>query len=255
MRLPGWTYDDHTYTITVEVKETNADGEYDGELHAAVTSDPVTFENKYQAGAGKIEGTASFKGTKIIEGRNGLEDETFGFTLTTGSVEDGADWSAVTYQAAGADEAAAFESADAVAEMNTDSNTKEFAFDGIFTFTKTGTYTFNVTETQHNDKALPNQADEPVNGMTYDRHVGVITVEVSDNGSGTLQTKVTYGDVTEGADENDMTFENAYEPTPVVYGDDAAEILGGNKNVDDNSGSYVMGRRSVHLHDEGAEQR
>lgn len=236
----GWTYDDHTYTITVEVKETNADGEYDGELHAAVTSDPVTFENKYQAGAGKIEGTASFKGTKIIEGRNGLEDETFGFTLTTGSVEDGADWSAVTYQAAGADEAAAFESADAVAEMNTDSNTKEFAFDGIFTFTKTGTYTFNVTETQHNDKALPNQADEPVNGMTYDRHVGVITVEVSDNGSGTLQTKVTYGDVTEGADENDMTFENAYEPTPVVYGDDAAEILGGNKNVDDNSGSYVM---------------
>ena len=236
----GWTYDDHTYTITVEVKETNADGEYDGELHAAVTSAPVTFENKYHAGAGEIEGTASFKGTKIIEGRNGLEDENFGFTLTKGSVEDGADWSAVTYQAAGADEAAAFESADAVAEMSTDNDTKAFAFDGIFTFTKTGTYTFNVTETQHNGKDLPDQADEPVNGMTYDRHVGVITVEVSDNGSGTLQTNVTYGDVADGADENDMTFENAYEPTPVVYGDDVAEILGGNKNVDDNSGSYVM---------------
>ena len=236
----GWTYDDHTYTITVEVKETNADGEYDGELHAAVTRDPVTFENKYHAGAGEIEGTASFKGTKIIEGRNGLENETFGFTLTKGSVEDDADWSAVTYQAAGADEVAAFESADAVAEMSTKNDTKAFAFDGIFTFTKTGTYTFNVTETQHNGEALPDQADEPVNGMTYDRHVGVITVEVSDNGSGTLQTNVTYGDVADGADENDMTFENAYEPTPVVYGDDAAEILGGNKNVDDNSGSYVM---------------
>lgn len=236
----GWTYDDQTYTITVEVKETNADGEYDGELHAAVTSDPVTFENKYHADAGEIEGAASFKGTKIIEGRNGLENETFGFTLTKGSVEDGADWSAVTYQAAGADEAAAFESADAVAEMSTENDTKAFAFDGIFTFTKTGTYTFNVTETQHNGEALPDQADEPVNGMTYDRHVGVITVEVSDNGSGTLQTNVTYGDVADGADENDMTFENAYEPTPVVYGDDAAEILGGNKNVDDNSGSYVM---------------
>lgn len=236
----GWTYDDHTYTITVEVKETNVDGEYDGELHAAVTSAPVIFENKYHAGAGEIEGTASFKGTKIIEGRNGLEDENFGFTLTKGSVEDGADWSAVTYQAAGADEAAAFESADAVAEMSTDNDTKAFAFDGIFTFTKTGTYTFNVTETQHNGKDLPDQADEPVNGMTYDRHVGVITVEVSDNGSGTLQTNVTYGDVADGADENDMTFENAYEPTPVVYGDDVAEILGGNKNVDDNSGSYVM---------------
>lgn len=236
----GWTYDDQTYTITVEVKETNADGEYDGELHAAVTSDPVTFENKYHADAGEIEGAASFKGTKIIEGRNGLENETFGFTLTKGSVEDGADWSAVTYQAAGADEAAAFESADAVAEMSTENDTKVFAFDGIFTFTKTGTYTFNVTETQHNGEALPDQADEPVNGMTYDRHVGVITVEVSDNGSGTLQTNVTYGDVADGADENDMTFENAYEPTPVVYGDDAAEILGGNKNVDDNSGSYVM---------------
>ena len=155
-------------------------------------------------------------------------------------MEDGVDWSAVTYQAAGADKAVAFESTDAVAEMRTDSNTKDFAFDGTFTFTKTGTYTFNVTETQHNGKDLPDQADEPVNGMTYDRHVGVITVEVSDNGSGTLQTNVTYGDVADGADENDMTFENAYEPTPVVYGDDAAEILGGNKNVDDNSGSYVM---------------
>ena len=236
----GWDYDENTYTITVEVKETNEAGEYDGSLHAAITSNPVTFENKYSAGSGEVDGATSFKGTKIIEGRNGLEDETFGFTLTKGSVEDGVDWSAVSYKAADAEEAVAFESAEATAAMETNNNSKEFAFTGTFTFAKTGTYTFNVTETEHNGDALPEQTAEPVNGMTYDRHVGTITVTVSDNGSGTLQTNVAYGTVGDGADENDMTFENSYAPIPVVYGDDAQEILGGNKNVDDNSGSYVM---------------
>lgn len=236
----GWDYDENTYTITVEVKETNEAGEYDGSLHAAITSNPVTFENKYSAGSGEVDGATSFKGTKIIEGRNGLEDETFGFTLTKGSVEDGVDWSAVSYKAADAEEAVAFESAEATAAMETNNNSKEFAFTGTFTFAKTGTYTFNVTETEHNGDALPEQTAEPVNDMTYDRHVGTITVTVSDNGSGTLQTNVAYGTVGDGADENDMTFENSYAPIPVVYGDDAQEILGGNKNVDDNSGSYVM---------------
>lgn len=236
----GWDYDENTYTITVEVKETNEAGEYDGSLHAAITSDPVTFENKYSAGSGEVDGAASFKGTKTIEGRNGLEDETFGFTLTKGSEEDGADWSAVSYKAADAEEAVAFESAEATAAMETNSNSKEFAFTGTFTFAKTGTYTFNVAETEHNGDALPERTAEPVNGMTYDRHVGTITVTVSDNGSGTLQTNVAYGTVGDGADENDMTFENSYAPIPVVYGDDAQEILGGNKNVDDNSGSYIM---------------
>jgi len=236
----GWDYDKNTYTITVEVKETNEAGEYDGSLHAAITSDPVTFENKYSAGSGEVDGAASFKGTKTIEGRNGLEDETFGFTLTKGSVEDGADWSAVSYKAGDAEEAVAFESAEATAAMETNNNSKEFAFTGTFTFAKTGTYTFNVTETEHNGDALPEKTAEPVNGMTYDRHVGTITVTVSDNGSGALQTNVAYGTVGDGADENDMTFENSYAPIPVVYGDDAQEILGGNKNVDDNSGSYIM---------------
>lgn len=236
----GWDYDGNTYTITVEVKETNEAGEYDGSLHAAITSDPVTFENKYSAGSGEVDGAASFKGTKTIEGRNGLEDETFGFTLTKGSVEDGVDWSAVSYKAGDAEEAVAFESAEATAAMETNNNSKEFAFTGTFTFAKTGTYTFNVTETEHNGDALPEKTAEPVNGMTYDRHVGTITVTVSDNGSGALQTNVAYGTVGDGADENDMTFENSYAPIPVVYGDDAQEILGGNKNVDDNSGSYIM---------------
>lgn len=236
----GWDYDGNTYTITVEVKETNEAGEYDGSLHAAITSDPVTFENKYSAGSGEVDGAASFKGTKTIEGRNGLEDEIFGFTLTKGSVEDGVDWSAVSYKAGDAEEAVAFESAEATAAMETNNNSKEFAFTGTFTFAKTGTYTFNVTETEHNGDALPEKTAEPVNGMTYDRHVGTITVTVSDNGSGALQTNVAYGTVGDGADENDMTFENSYAPIPVVYGDDAQEILGGNKNVDDNSGSYIM---------------
>ncbi len=236
----GWTYDDSTQIITVTVSETDADGNYDGKLHAAV-SGPAKFENTYKAGTATVEGgEATFAGTKTINGRDWHDNETFGFELTKGDVSEGASWNNVTYLAADAaegTEATAFESAEATA--NAGGNGK-FWFAGKYLFSEIGTYTFNVTETQHNDAGLPEKDAEPVNGMTYDRHVGTITVEVTDNGSGTLQTNVTYGDVADGADENDMTFENAYEPTPVVYGDDTAEILGGNKNVDDNSGSYVM---------------
>ena len=244
----GWTYDEHTAVVTVKVTDEGNDGQLDAEVvydngsattEADKSAQAAAFTNKYKAGSTTLTGDeTTFNGSKTIEGRAWLKGETFGFTMKPVE-QEGVEWSSVTYKADEESEAVAVGENTATATEN-DNETVAFWFPGSYTFTEAGTYTFNVTETQHNGKALPDQAEEPVNGMTYDRHVGVITVEVSDNGSGTLQTKVTYGDVTEGADENDMTFENAYEPTPVVYGDDVAEILGGNKNVDDNSGSYVM---------------
>lgn len=244
----GWTYDEHTAVVTVKVTDEGNDGQLDAEVvydntNATTDTDKsaqaAAFTNKYKAGSTTLTGDeTTFNGSKTIEGRDWLKGETFGFTMKPVE-QEGVDWSSVTYKADEESEAVAVGENTATATEN-GNETVAFWFPGSYTFTEAGTYTFNVTETQHNGKALPNQADEPVNGMTYDRHVGVITVEVSDNGSGTLQTNVTYGNVADGADENDMTFENAYEPTPVVYGDDVAEILGGNKNVDDNSGSYVM---------------
>ena len=233
----GWTYDDSTQTITVTVSETDADGNYDGKLHAAV-SGPAKFENTYKAGTATVEGgEATFAGTKTIDGRGLLDGETFGFELTKGGVSEGASWDNVTYlpvNAAEGTEPVAFESASATANEKNDGN-GTFWFAGTYLFSEPGTYTFNVTETRHNNANLPEQSAEPVNGMTYDRHVGTITVEVSDNGSGTLQTKVTPG--TENAS---TTFVNSFEGEPYTFGLEDDEKLSGHKTVEDNVGSFQM---------------
>lgn len=230
----GWTYDDSTQTITVTVSETDADGNYDGKLHATV-SGPAKFENTYKAGTATVEGgEATFAGTKTIDGRGWLDGETFGFELTKGGVSEGASWDNVTYlpvNAAEGTEPVAFESASATANEKNDGN-GTFWFAGTYLFSEPGTYTFNVTEKQHNNADLP---EDGTNGMTYDRHVGTITVEVTDNGSGTLQTKVTPG--TENAS---TTFVNSFEGEPYTFGLEDDEKLSGHKTVEDNVGSFQM---------------
>lgn len=236
----GWTYDKAVHRITVTVSETNAGGKYDGQLHATVTTDmapntdPVLFTNTYTAGAGELTGKAGFTGTKTVEGRPWLNDESFGFTYSKGEVADDGDWSRVTYVSGDGTEAA-FDTVTATATEN-DNESVNFWPAGTFKFAQPGTYTFNVSETSHNESdGLPKDG----NGITYDRHVGTVTVEVTDNGSGTLQTRVVPGDVTEGEDQNNMTFVNRYDATPVTYGTDDV-LLGGTKTVDDTVGTYEM---------------
>ena len=235
----GWTYDTGTKTITVTVSETDEYGNYDGQLHATVDG-PARFENTYEAGTATVEGgEATFAGTKTIDGRDWLNNETFGFELTKGSVSEGASWDNVTYLAADAAEGtepSAFDKATATANAGNNGD-GTFWFAGKYLFSEPGTYTFNVTETQHNGAALP---QDGTNGMTYDRHVGTITVEVTDNGTGTLQTEVTYGadDTENGGGNASVDFVNSYTAAPVTYG--LKELLGGTKTVKVNNGSYTI---------------
>lgn len=230
----GWTYDDSTQTITVTVSKTDADGNYDGKLHATVDG-PAKFENTYKAGTATVEGgEATFAGTKTIDGRDWLDNETFGFELTKGNVSEGASWGNVTYlpvNAAEGTEPVVFESATATANEQNDKN-GTFWFAGTYLFSEPGTYTFNVTEKKHNGEDLP---EDGTNGMTYDRHVGTITVEVTDNGSGTLQAKVI-----PGTDAASVEFVNTFEGKPYTFGLEADEMLSGHKTVEDNVGSFQM---------------
>ena len=230
----GWTYDKSTQTITVTVSETDADGNYDGKLHATVDGS-AKFENTYKAGTATVEGgEATFAGTKTIDGRDWLDNETYGFELTKGNVSEGASWGNVTYlpvNAAEGTEPVVFESATATANEQNDKN-GTFWFAGTYLFSEPGTYTFNVTEKQHNGEDLP---EDGTNGMTYDRHVGTITVEVTDNGSGTLQAKVT-----PGTDDASVEFVNTFEGKPYTFGLEADEMLSGHKTVEDNVGSFQM---------------
>lgn len=233
----GWTYDAHTATVTVTVTDEGNDGQLDAEVSydndsATTTADQdvdnaAAFTNKYEAGFLTLTGSSTtFNGSKTVTGRDWLDGESFGFTMKPVE-QEGVDWSSVTYKADDSSEPVAVGENTATATENGD-KTVPFWFPGSYTFTKAGTYTFNVTETQHNGEALP---QDGTNGMTYDHRTGVITVTVEDNGEGQLVATPEY--------EN-MTFVNKYTPTPVVYGDDASEILGGNKTVEDHSGSYTM---------------
>ena len=213
----GWTYDGHTATVTVSV----TDDDFDGQLDATVSYDntkattdadkavnnAAAFTNKYEAGPTTLTGSESFTGTKTIEGRNGIDGEKFGFTLKPGDAADGGSWDAVTFQPEGGDPAK-FDTANATATMSKGNNTAGFSFDGTFTFSKAGTYTFNVTETSHNGKKLPKDG---ANGMIYDRHTGTITVKVTDDGHGNLHATATAG---EG--DASTTFVNQYAAAPAT---------------------------------------
>ncbi|HJB04937.1 MAG TPA: hypothetical protein H9715_04200, partial [Candidatus Merdibacter merdigallinarum] len=212
----GWTYDEHEAIVTVTV----TDDDFDGQLDAVVTyengAQAAEFINKYTADSWTLDGSTDFTGTKTIEGRNGIEGETFGFTLTKGAIAEGGSWDAVTFQPKDG-EAVAFDTAAATATMSKDRNSADFSFDGTFTFAQAGTYTFNVTETSHNSDDLPKDG---TNGMTYDRHMGTITVKVTDDGKGNLHATATAG---EG--DASTTFVNKYAADPItVTGDTTLQL-------------------------------
>lgn len=231
----GWTYDSETKTITVTVTEQNPEtGAYDGQLHASIDAVP-TFTNSYEASSDSITGSdANFNGTKVLDGRQWLEGEAFGFTMVPDTSNPDVDWGSVSYKAndeADAEPVTSGSSWGSTATANGNDNVA-FWFPGTFTFNKAGTYTFNVTETSHNGGDITPGA----NGMTYDDHTGVITVTVTDDGQGHLEATATPGTVTEGDNQNDMTFTNYYAAEPVTYGDDVNEILGGEKSINDTTG-------------------
>ena len=236
----GWTYDEHTATVTVTVTDEGNDGQLDAEVSydnasATTTADQdvdnaAAFTNKYEAGSSTLTGSSTtFNGSKTVTGRDWLDGESFGFTMKPVE-QEGVDWSSVTYKADDSSEPVAVGENTATATENGD-KTVPFWFPGSYTFTKAGTYTFNVTETQHNSEALP---QDGTNGMTYDHHTGVITVTVEDNGEGQLVATPKY---------EKMTFENKYEAEPATWGFAEDELLGGHKYINDTTGNtYTLGK-------------
>lgn len=242
----GWTYDEHTAVVTVNVTDEGNDGQLDAEVvydntkattEADKSAPAAAFTNKYEAGSTTLTGNSTtFNGSKTVAGRSWIDNESFGFTMKPVE-QEGVDWSSVTYKADKESEAVAV-GENTTTAVKGDNETVSFWFPGSYTFTKAGTYTFNVTETQHNGEALP----EDGNGMTYDRHTGVITVTVEDNGEGQLVAKAAAGTTTEGDDQNNMAFTNTYEATPVTWGKATGELLGGHKYINDTTGNtYTLG--------------
>ena len=176
--IGGVRYDDHKATVTITVTDNGK-----GQLVATPNVVDGTFKNTYKAGEVTLSGDTAIKGRKTLTGHGTVSS--FSFKLAA----DGNYGDAVKI-AEGADTAS-------VSGLK-DGEAKDFSF-GAVTFTKAGTYKFNVTE----------QGPAPA-GYTYDTHASKVTVEVKDSGDGQLTASVKYDD------GGCCDFKNKYEAKPVT---------------------------------------
>ena len=170
-----------------------------GRLVVGVPDVPVT-----------LTGDTALRGTKTLTGRDMKENETFDFTLTAGddntktAIQNGV----VTIA----------ENGDiAVVAGAKDGETKEIQF-GDITFTKTGTYTFDIKENVPQTKA---------GGMTYDAHTTKVTVNVVRDTEefAKLKASVSYNNGTAGTATDKAVFENSYSSSTEAEGGTSAEVM------------------------------
>ena len=170
-----------------------------GRLAVGVPDAPVT-----------LTGDTALRGTKTLTGRDMKENEAFEFTLTAGddntqtAIQDGA----VTIAENGDK---------AVVAGAKDGETKEFQF-GDVTFTKVGTYTFDIKE---------NVPQTQAGGMTYDTHTAkaTVTVERDTENFGKLKASVSYNNGTAGTATDKAVFENSYSSSTEAEGGTSAEVM------------------------------
>ena len=190
----GMTYDGTVWHITVtaslnEAGEVVFSVQNTREGQTAVPGETISFSNTYEATPATVQ--SFIHGTKTLKGRDSLDGEKFAFSLTQTSGPEGG--------------CAGFSPEVEVGDL-ADSEAKSFNF-GTATFTKAGTYVFEVREVA---------PDQPAGGMTYDGHVYTVTVKIADQGGQLYVQSTTYSD--EGArDVNAATFINTYRPADADY--------------------------------------
>ena len=207
------------YTITTITPQTKGDdGTYTNgtakEFNSATDPDnkpALRFTNTYEAGeAAPVSVTDGF--SKELTGRDWRDSDKFIFTIANIQKPDGVETAPMPAET------------DVIVTKADLAQNGKAPFDfGSITFTKAGVYKYKVTEQQ------PVQAGENTIGMNYDLTPRIITVTVTDDGTGQLKAAVT-------AVENSKTFTNKYvtedlpldtacgiKVTKVLYGHDMAD--------------------------------
>lgn len=159
--IPGVSYTDKTVTITVEVTDNN-----NGTLTAVVdeNSPELEFTNTY-AVTGDAVYTPSV--TKKVTGRDASADIDFEMTAADEATKNAIDDGTVTGIGGKAD---GYKSDLTIKADELKAGAAKTATFGALTFKKTGTYTFNITET----------SSAPT-GWTYDAHTYTLKLVVTDN--------------------------------------------------------------------------
>lgn len=200
----GITYDSRKYTIQLKVYIEKVNDEdtvvvnrtYLNADRTPISTEVPVFHNSYTADSVTLTGNTALKGEKTLTGRDMLRGETFDFTLTAG---DKATEKAISDKAV-----IIAENGDNVSVSGkTNGEVANFNF-GNVTFTKEGTYTFDIKETVPSSQA---------GGMTYDQHTTKATVVVTDDAvhPGKLKASVTYNNGTVSNETDKALFENKYE--------------------------------------------
>lgn len=221
--LNGMTYDLTTYMVQVPVAmTTDQDGKQvlgysvkvldanGNEVDASkLRSGRPVFSNTYNLAPVDV----NIAGQKTLTGRDMDANEQFLFRLAAAE-DDTAEAKAA--RAGLKDDSIIFgenKSADKMETTVTGAKADQpaaFDFNGIH-FTKPGTFKFAVTE-----------VGEVKNGTTKDDHVAYVTVEVKDNGDGTLAATATYDNSAAKTDSDKAatdksTFTNTYAPTGYAF--------------------------------------
>ena len=197
----GMSYDaTTTHTVQVVVTETDDPENPDQTIIVAtpnMTPEEVVFNNTYDPTDAKLEGEDAIHGTKTLTGRDMLEGETFYFQLTqtggpaTVDPDDGDAYVTVLQNPE-------------TATVSADDGDMAFNFSDL-TFPQTGEYTFTV-----NEVAADGTEATDGSGLTYDKNICTVTVNVTDNKQGVLVADVTY--TNQGHDETDQAvFTNTYK--------------------------------------------
>lgn len=189
----GVTYDTTVWHITVTVSLQDGDVVLDVQNtrkgQEAKPGETVSFSNSYKAEPAVVNDF--IHGTKTLMGRDSLDGEKFAFSLTQASGPEGG--------------CTGFSPEVEVGDL-ADSEAKSFNF-GTATFTKAGTYVFEVREVA---------PDQPAGGMTYDGHVYTVTVKIADQGGQLYVQSTTYSDEA-ARDVEAATFINTYAPADADY--------------------------------------
>lgn len=244
---------DYDRTVVVEVSENKLDGTMTAKL--ADTSEELAFTNVYNPDPLTLAGNTALKVQKTLPGaawangsfvgRNWTDDETFGFTIAR--TDDGAE-DAVTMPA----------DTTATVDKPADGSVNTAKFGGI-TFNEPGTYTFKITETEHNGEVV---SADPQNGMTYDRHTATVTVVVDDNKTeGKLvATSVTYNNddapsQTDASNDDIAAFTNTYTAASDSYTNvSVAKVLTGRDWKGSDSFTFDLAFKSATNLPQGAPQ-
>ena len=179
----GWTYggivyDNHVIRSTFTVTDQN------GTLTAirTGTTGSLTFENEFPA-TGTLDGETNLKVTKVLEGRDWVDGDSFTFALT------------------GNDDTTKLAIADGKVELpnnaenlviNSSTADHSAAFEDIV-FHEAGTYEFAITEQMPEDASDNGDGTASLGNMTYDIAPQVVTVEVT-QGDGVLNVAVKNAD-------------------------------------------------------------